>query len=670
MDPLKRIFSTALAFQGARTTMTEIRGMDKTPEGIALAKALAEATMTGTPVDLIVEEVAKAMCGDTQMALEALLDVQEVAKSHVESYTRERGGKVTNVHAYESARSKAMHTSSDAAAATLHAFRVKTPEAHENAAAAHEEAKKAHADAHAAHPVDAPEAGQDHASARETHSQQAVQHREAASDLRQGEGYRRAADKAEGLSNLATHVGTSAMAENRHLEAAAAHRVAHEKNPGMGHMEKAQAHEAMAKASHAFSGAIHSDLPDSGKWNASHASGEAMTATMRAHGDDDPKAHQKAADAHKKAAEAHLALHGKHESSEDDHHGKIARQHLDLNAYHSQKAQPSVAKAEGAMTSMNGGTDLAKKEGGAALAVEGRPGEEDVAKAEVAAHTRTVNGKVEQVSAYQTHRSAAMAASQAANEASMKAETPEEHASARKLHQEAMPHHLHAEGAADHLGRKAMHAAQFGHHADMVHAHNSVIDQEKGAHARVKAMAATALAPDPDTVDEEGVHDALEAHFRAIDAHQVASDTKGNDRKHHSGMVDQHGQDLRKIRDKFQGEGVAKAEGTPKGKDKDGKPDKKVLVADYQTHQRAADMLSQAANRDWGEDHTAAAHAHRAAKDMHRKAGELALGQKDMDAFKEHDKRAWEHMDRAVEHEKSMAKSEAEAADPKAPKKK
>jgi hypothetical protein len=367
MDRLTRIFSSAIAFQGARTQRNEIRGLDKTPEGIEFAKSMVEGVFHGIPAETMVIEVTKAMCGDEKLALELMESVQEITKAQVEAHTRTEGGKVIQVHAYETARQKAMVHSYKAAAATLHAFRTKTPEAHENAAAAHEEAMKAHSEAHEAHPPEDPESGTLHAKDREVHRSTAELHRSTASDLRNGEAYQHSANKAEGLSNLASQVGTSAMAENRHMAAAAAHREAHGKNPNMGHMERAQSHEAFAKASRAFDTALHSDIPSSkDKYDALDLSGKALRETQTAHQANTPKAHERAAEAHGKAAEAHMALHGKHESSEDGTHGQVARHHIDLHAYHTKMAQPTVAKAS---------TELAGQTGTEATMVEGRPDE-------------------------------------------------------------------------------------------------------------------------------------------------------------------------------------------------------------------------------------------------------------------------------------------------------
>jgi len=165
---------------------------------------------------------------------------------------------------------------------------------------------------------------------------------------------------------------------------------------------------------------------------------------------------------------------------------------------HHCKGGDGVAKADGPMTSMGGGTDLATKEGGEALAVEGRPDEKDrkdddldgkgmtgeIGKAEVAAHTRTVGGKVVQVSAYETHRDAALAHTLAAHKASAYPDkmAPEGHTAAAAAHQKAAELQREAAKYAPEEWTKKGHEDQAKVHEHYAHAHG-----QKAAAAGQKA---------------------------------------------------------------------------------------------------------------------------------------------------------------------------------------
>jgi hypothetical protein len=446
MNHLNRIFHSAIALQGVRTPHIEVRGIGKTPQGEEFAKALAEGIVYGLTPSEVVEQVTKAMCGNEQLALDLMIDTEEITKAHVEAHTRTlTSGKVTNVHAYESARTKAMTSTSNAQGSTLHAQRLNTPEAHENAASAHEEARKMHSEAHESHPADAPETGRDHATLREQHAQQSQYHKESAQKLRETSAASGKSSAAETASNLASQAGTGDVAADRHRSAAKMHTEAAKMAPGQGHEEKAESHETQANAHDAFDKAMDSPHKHKARYEATDASGKALKASMQAHITDKPEDHQKAAEAHEKAMTQHLDIHGDKESDEDGHHGKIFKHHEAAWKFHTKRAEaganPAVAKAEGA----EGGHDLAKQEGHDAMMVEGRPKEdEEIAKAHVAGHTREVGGKVVQVASYDTHYNAAGKASSAAHATTAKAQTPEAHAAAAAAHTKAAATHREA----------------------------------------------------------------------------------------------------------------------------------------------------------------------------------------------------------------------------------
>jgi hypothetical protein len=458
MNYLNRIFHAAIALQGVRTPAHEVYGIDKTPQGDEFAKALAEGIVFGLTPGEVVEQVTKAMCGNEQLALDLMIATEEITKAHVEAHTRTlASGKVTNVHAYENARARSMTSTSHAQGATLHAQRLNTPEAHENAASAHEEARKMHAEAHEMHPADAPETGRDHATLREQHAQQAQHHKEEAQKLRNASAASGKSSAANTASNLASQAGTGAAAADRHRSASRMHEEAAKMAPGQGHEDKAESHEALAEAHEAFDKSMDSPHKHKARYEAMDASGKALKASMQAHVTNTHEDHQKAADAHEKALTQHLDIHGEKETDEDAHHGQIFKHHEAAWKFHSQRAKnlrgeaelaaapEPVAKADGPMTSTPTTTDLAKKEGGEALAVEGRPKEdEEVAKAHVEQHTREVGGKVVQVSSYDTHYNAAGKASSTAHAATAKAQNPEAHAAAAATHMKAAAAHREA----------------------------------------------------------------------------------------------------------------------------------------------------------------------------------------------------------------------------------
>lgn len=435
-----RIINTAIRLQASRTLKRDVMGLDKTQEGLDFAKAIAEGAATGMTPQEVVGEVLKAMGGNQGMALDILPSVEELAKAHVEQHTRTlANGKTVNVKAYENARTASMKGTTLAHGATFRAMKDKSPEAHENAARMHEEAAKQHGEAHELHPMDVPEVGKEHASLKGQHQMAAEYHKGEAATMRNGEEYQRAKGKADVATNLSTHAGTGSQAAPRHMEAAALHQKAHELNPKGGHDAQAKRHEALAAAHNALDQSLESPHRNKGRYDAQDASAKALHATQMAHTEGAThEAHWKAMEAHGRAAEAHLAMHGAHESDEDGHHGKIAREHMMAHAYHDKRSRPNeneamvadlkkqmaikqpVAKAEGCMTSTPTTTDLAEKKGGESLAVEGRPDEDEdedakgasmtgtIGKAEVAAHTRTVNGRVEQVRAYSSARQASV----------------------------------------------------------------------------------------------------------------------------------------------------------------------------------------------------------------------------------------------------------------------
>jgi hypothetical protein len=682
MNHLTQIFSTANRLQASRTFLRDLRGLDKTPEGIEFAKAIGNAVAFGASPQDVVEEVVKAMGGNEGLAMEVLESVQELAKAHVEHHTRTlANGKTVDVKAYETARTAAMKQTTTAHGATFHAIRTKTPEAHENAAAAHAEAGKQHGEAHELHPIDSPEVGVEHAKLKGQHQVAVDYHKGEAQNLRNGEEYEKAKNDAQVASNLASHVGMSAMAVGRHAAASKAHEKADKMNPGQGHKEKAESHAALASANHAFNDAGDSPIKTKARWDAMDDSGQALKASHAAHqdGEKDPGLHKKAAEAHGKAAEAHMELHGAHESDEEGHHGKIAKRHIDLHTYHSQKAD--------------------------ALAGE------DVAKAEVAAHTRTVDGKVQQVHAYQTVQRASsipakahehmlglnppwqMKAAKArdASQAASDASHGKDHMKAADAHKAAALEHEKV-NTPDSRALAAEHrsiAAEHENHAG--HPYNTKAKELAG-----KADAAGVSALSRASAEKSGhasmytgkahKHEAMEngsphiAHESARMAHSIAkmahervasAATDPKRKKAHLALAAEHAE-LAAYHDGRKGENVAKAEGTMTAMDGgtdlaaktggaalavEGRPDEKdrkdedeeigkaqvaahtrtqggkvVQVSAYETHQTAAHAFSSAAHKATSEigskkgpeGHTAAAAAHTRAAEALRETAKYA----------------------------------------------
>lgn len=527
-----QIVSTAIRLQASRTLKRDVAGLDKTHEGQEFAKAIAEGAAAGMTPQEVVGEVVKAMGGNQGMALDILTAVEELAKAHVEQHTRTlANGKTVNVKAYENARTASMKGTTLAHGATFRAMKDKTPESHENAARMHEQAAKQHGEAHEVHPMDVPEVGKEHASLKGQHQMAAEYHKGEAATLRNGEEYQRAKGKADIASNLSTHAGTGKDAAPRHREAAALHQKAHDLNPAAGHDATAGKHEALAAAHSALDQSLESPHRSKARYDAQDASAVALHATQQAHmGEGTPEAHAKAAQLHGKAAEAHMALHGAHESDEDGHHGKIAQDHMKAHAYHSKlakKDQP-VAKAEGTMTSSPTTTDLAEKKGGEALALEGglrkdaedededakgasmtgtigkaevrppgenphaapgavlgveamvlagggpgNPGNNEITKAQVEAHTRTQGGKIVQVSAYDNHYVASGKASSTAHAATAAAKNPQGHSTAAASHMTAAAGHREAAKYAPEDWQKKGHEDNAKLHEHYAQAHHA-----------------------------------------------------------------------------------------------------------------------------------------------------------------------------------------------------
>lgn len=489
MHHLNLIFSTAQRLQASRSFLRDLRGLDKTAEGIEFAKAIGEAAALGATPEDVVEQVVKAMAGNEAMALEVLGVVQEIAKAHVEQHTHTlANGKTVDVKAYENARTAAMKQTTMAHGATFHALRTKTPEAHENAAAAHEAAAKMHGEAHEVHPMDVPEVGKEHANLKGQHQLSADFHRQEAATMRHGHGYAVQAERAATASEGAKTALTTHQSQISHEKAALEHSKAHEFDPSKGHDQQAAMHTAHAQAAQVVSQSEGSPHTGADVRAAHSASTKALLATQAAHKAATSEAHAAATKAHEEAINKHMEIHGAKESDEDGHHGQIAKTHMAIHAYHSAKAKgEQVTKAEGPMTTLGGGTDLATKTGGAALAVEGRPDEKDrkddeeeIGKAHVETHTRIDGGKVVQVQSYDTHLGAAIRASSEAHTATGKAQTPEQHTQTAALHMKASEAHKTAAAHAPEEWMKKGHedsAKTHEHYAQAHHAKAKAADQ-------------------------------------------------------------------------------------------------------------------------------------------------------------------------------------------------
>jgi hypothetical protein len=597
MNHLTRIFTMAGQLQASRSFLRDLRGLDKTPEGIAFAKALTDGAAEGvTPME-VVEEVVKAMGGDEGKALEILGAVEEIAKGMVGQHTRTlANGKTVNVKAYENARTAAMKQTTLAHGATFHAMRTKTAEGHENAAASHEEAAKQHGEAHAVHPMDVPEVGEEHAKLKASHLNAVAYHRSEANSLRGEEKYNRAKTKAETSTRTAGEAYDSHSKVAAHQAAATAHAKAAEAKPGAGHEEQAEGHEIQAQAHEASFKAGMGPLPYPTVKRAAMASGEAEKATTQAVKTGTKGDHGKAAALHAHAIDHHMSLHGAHEDSEDGHHGQMAMRHMELHAFHAKKAQEAegakvetqtVAKGEGCMTSLGGGTDIATKTGGAALAVEGHPDEKDrkkdeddeeeIGKSHVEGHTRTVNGKVVQVAAYDfnrmwthhgevmNHQSShpraatatdnALAASEEAHgNEELGVEKNDQHAYAAHMHLEAAQEHDHAAAASTDDALRLHHAtAAMGHHSfadEHTRIQRSMEKPDAGDHATMamekvvglnlhgNGTARQASEHAHSQTIRAGEKNTPLSHARAFNAHRAAANAHRDRAKDHTNRMD------------------------------------------------------------------------------------------------------------------------------------
>jgi len=230
--------------------------------------------------------------------------------------------------------------------------------------------------------------------------------------------------------------------------------------------------------------------------------------------------------------------------------------------------------------------------------------------------------KAKQASDYESHRTKAKEASEAAHTASLTANTKDEHARALGLHHQAMLEHQEAGKATTHAGRKSMHEANFAEHSDMINGHSARMTTGGGKDATLEARAASNLTRIPDKdLKPEDYDKAIAAHNRAGSAHVVAMDKgQAGSRAHHSSQADQHAQDARTIEamkaEHLKEHGNASAGGNPPSEDSNGTP---KLRAHNAT--RVANELSEKANNSNSpEDHTAAAEAHEKARILHHEA--------------------------------------------------
>ncbi len=530
MNQSTRLVTTAINLNANRSFIKDLHGFEKTPQGEEFAKAIAEAAVSGMPPEAIAEEVIKAMGGNETAALDLLQAVQEIAKAHVEAYTRTLpNGKTVNVNAYENARTGAMKATTMAHGATFRAMRAKSPQEHSNAAAAHEAAAKSHADAHAIHPRDVPEVGEEHAKLQAQHTIAADFHKGEAAKIQHGADYQRAADNAEQKSQNVKIAQDSASRARFHKAAADAHQKAAELEPGKGHEQRAEGHTMLAESENAKWDSARSPHGHEVARGAHRATSEAHEATARAIESGKREDHGKAAALHARAIMEHMKVHGEHESDEDGHHGKLAERHMKLHAFHTGKSgtKEEVAKAvrdwnaenrdklkSGELKGQFAGPHesfpisspkdithafmllhhsdhpeevkanllrIAKEHGWESHVPEGeRPKEdeekgegEEVGKAHVGEHTRTQGGKVVQVSAYETHRDAAHHAMHEAYKASAYPDSLDAkgHAAAASAHKKGADLHREAAKYAPDEWRKAGHEQQAKAHDIMAQGH-------------------------------------------------------------------------------------------------------------------------------------------------------------------------------------------------------
>lgn len=288
----------------------------------------------------------------------------------------------------------------------------------------------------------------------------------------------------------------------------------------------ANAHESAQKLS-AGRGEVH---PFS---TAASATGSAKDATTKAHLSNGFEHHMVAAAAHRRASDLHHScskIAGRDE----------ATAHEDLASHHRRMADHHEAMAYGS-------TEVAAK---GAVAAPAPAKERPVAKAQVHAHTRVVNGKVVQVSEYEDKRDKAHAASAAAHAASMNASSKIDHLEAIAAHKKAIDAHEAAKLATNHIGRQAMHQHNWDEHGDMINAHTAMAGSGGGDNATIKARAAGNIAAqyDPHTMDPKDYEKGIAAHEAAASAHIEAMDKgQAGSRSHHSSEADFHSGEANKL---------------------------------------------------------------------------------------------------------------------------
>lgn len=405
---------------------------------------------------------------------------EEVAKAQVEGYTRVQDGKVIHVGAYDSKRQAAFEASRVAHEASLTA---KSKTAHTAAAALHGKAIAAHREAWNV---------TNHEGRRSMHDANMAEHGDMISGHRAmataGGGFEDHPFRARAASNLAPDVESVKPGE-----------------------------EDEAAAAHDRAGSAHVTAMDAAGANRSHHSSQADQ-----HAQDARKIRERKDAPNDEDAEAHeeLATSGGIDLSKlvPGHNTETTRKSLDRlvkfgmakkdGTRYTATPEGEIGKAEGPMTTLGGGTDLATKSGGAALAVEGRPGKEGrkkqdgmdycdacdtaypegtkhecpgtVAKAHVESHTRVVGGKTVQVQSYDTHHAAAMKASFAAQSTTAQAQNPEHHTHAAASHMKAAEGHREAAKYAPEDWQKKGHednAKLHEHYAQAHHAKAKAADQ-------------------------------------------------------------------------------------------------------------------------------------------------------------------------------------------------
>jgi len=375
-------------------------------------------------------------------------------------------------------------------------------------------------------------------------------------------------------------------------------------------------------------------------------------------------------------------------------HGTLAAAHAHIAKHvRNLPEQSTIAKSEGGcMTTLGGGTDIATKTGGAALAVEGRPDEKDrkkdedeeeVGKSHVEGHTRTVNGKVVQVKAYDFERmwnhhgevmnhashnpraasktdDAVLASEEAHGNEELGVEKNDQHAYAAHMHREAAQEHDHAAAASSDDALRLHHAtAAMNHHSfadEHTRIQRSMEKPDAGEHStdamnkmlgmslHGNGTARQATEHAHNQTIRAGEKDTALSHGRAYNAHRAAAEAhrdRARDHtnrmdimpevienhhaiaKHHDDAAAAHLEEMRAKKDAatpgVEGARIVKAHVEQHTRVVGGKT---VQVSGYDTHANAANAISQNATKATSHSISKGHEEHAAAAQLHKDAAE------------------------------------------------